>query len=107
MTKLHKKFFLMLFVLAIAVLSLPLGSREQTTKFYGVNYMELPKACGKKLNQNSACGVCIRVQGVAVTKYASCGHVCVKLPDRLTPDSVVLIASGAEGSNTVTGAYRK
>lgn len=101
------KSYLLLIVLAINALALPSASREQAAKFHGVKFMELPKACGTGLDQNSPCGVCTRVDGVAVTKYASCGHVCVKLPDGLTPSSVVLIPSGAEGNNPVTGAYKQ
>ena len=97
---------LMLTIVAIAALAMPFASRAQTTKFHGANFMKLPKACGNGLDQDSACGDCIRA-GVALTKYASCGHVCVKLPDRLAPSSVILVPSGAEGDNMMTGAYKR
>jgi hypothetical protein len=90
----------------LGLLLTPSASQEQT-KFRGVAFIELPKACGNGLDQNSPCGSCVRVVAPAVTKYASCAHACVKLPDRLGPNDVIVIASGAEGSNTVTGTYKK
>lgn len=102
MTKLKLAMFVILISLVF-----PLQSREQATKFYGNAAFVLVKACGRGLDANSACGSCVRVEGAAVTKAASCGHVCVKLPDNLKPENVIVVASGGEGDNTITAAYKK
>lgn len=99
----HKKLSLMLTVLAVSVLAFPSASREQTTKFYGVGTIVLTKACGNGLDQDSGCGTCF----APFTKAASCGHACVRLPDRLASTSVVVVPSGAEGSNPTTSGYKK
>lgn len=106
MLKLIKKSYWLFIVVALATLTLPFASREQASKFRGVNYIVLSKACGDGLDQDSACGACIRA-GIALTKYASCGHVCVKLPNGLTANDVILVPSGAEGDNPTTGSYKK
>ena len=59
----------------------------------------MPKACGDGIDKDTACGSCVRTGPIAITKFASCGHACLKLPDNLTPDKVIVSPEAAEGDN--------
>jgi hypothetical protein len=55
----------------------------------------LSKGCGNGLDENSACGTCAHIQGVAVTQFANCGNVCVTLPANVPEDQVDITAGAA------------
>jgi|ERR1700677_3833185 hypothetical protein len=79
-----------------AVLFFSLATNSAPDKWTARNQVKFSKACGNGLDAGSACGNCVYVGGVAVTKCASCGHVCVRLPDGKSPDQMALTPRAAE-----------
>jgi hypothetical protein len=81
--------------LLFAAIAYPAGKFSKSAEF------TLPHGCGNGLDENSPIGACVYV-GVAVTKYASGGHVCVDLPAGKTDKDMRLTPSAGEASaNTV------
>lgn len=80
----------------------PLGDAQSRGKFYKVQQSKFSKACGDGLDEHSACGDCARVVGVAVTKSASCGHVCTTLPSGKTDKDMNFQAKAANAGNVPT-----
>src|SRR5258708_9585116 len=81
---------------AAVCVALPTPGRADKAKFVRSEQATLGKACGDGLDEHSACGSCVRVVGAAVTKAATCDHVCLKLPDRLKDANVTLVADASE-----------
>src|ERR1700678_1982006 len=71
------------------------SSFGQNGKFEKTETLALRMGCGNGLDDNSPIGACGRLEGVAFTKYASGGHVCVQLPGRLKGKDVTLSAPAA------------
>jgi len=94
--------FCLLFVITSAEGKQPNGSKEGASvdqgKFRDSATIVLQKGCGSGLNEHSAIGACGRVNGVAITKYATGGHVCIKLPDRLSDKDVTMIPTAGVGT---------
>jgi len=89
------------FPLLLSLISLTSPSFSQTKDapiegtLYANKQAKFLKGCGDGLDEHSACGDCVRI-GIAVTKNATCGHICVKLPDGKTAKDMVLIGKAAE-----------
>jgi hypothetical protein len=66
-------------------------------KFEANASLKFPKACGEGLDEHSACGICTRIGNtVAITKAATCGHICITLPKGKTAGDVNVYAYSSE-----------
>lgn len=65
------------------------------TKFTATAEFTVLKGCGSGLNYDSTLGSCIYVFGLATTKYASGGHICVELPAGKTDKDMNIIPSAS------------
>jgi hypothetical protein len=91
------------FLFSLLILAVP-GALAQQPKFNQSATIELKKGCGSGLDQDSAIGTCVRGPlGVAVTKAANGGHVCVQLPPNLTDKDVSIEPSASVGTGTAAG----
>lgn len=88
---------------SMAFVVFTLGTFGQTPKFRTFASGTLNMGCGNGLDDNSANCSCVRVEGVSVSKCASGGHICARLPDSLTGSDVRLAPSAAVGGNALTG----
>ena len=86
-------------VVALAgICVLVLGQTSASTKFQKYEQVTFEKACGDGLDQNSACGNCVYAGTgvIALTKSASCGHICIQLPAGKKGDDMILVGRASE-----------